>query len=77
MAIEAAGLSVSAAKEILRHSGKLNVVQVSSENELRDTKRKKQARDIENVQAGRIDARSMSWFTAKQARGAKIKNAPY
>jgi hypothetical protein len=52
-------------------------VHVSSEKELWEHKRQKQARDIENVQAGRISASSMSWFTVKQARGAKIRNAPY
>lgn len=55
----------------------LDIVHVSSEKELWEHKRQKQARDIENVQAGRISASSMSWFTVKQARGAKIRNAPY
>lgn len=76
-AVEAAGLTAAAAKEIVRRTGALDVVQVSSEKEIWQYKRQSQARDVANVQAGRASAGSMSWFSGEMARDVKIKNAPY
>lgn len=77
-AVEEAGLTAAAAKEIVRASGlNMNIVQVSSEKELWDRKRQRQARDIASIKSGNTSARSMSWFTREMARGAKVKNAPY
>lgn len=76
-AVEAAGLTVPAAKELVRRNGRLDIVHVHSENELWDHKRELQARDIQLVASGRATAQSMSWFTEEQARGARVKDAPY
>lgn len=48
----------------------------ASEQELWAFKRANQRRDIEAVNAGRVPAAAMSWFTPEQARNAVILGDP-
>ena len=76
-ALEAAGLSVADAARMLRSAERRKPLQVASENELWELKRKQQSKDVESVQSGRQPAASMSWFSNGRARKVKLVDSPY
>lgn len=78
-ALEASGLSVAAAAELLRVGGESSTSGAHGvpENDLWAYKRAMQARDLESVRSGHTTTEQMSWFSGGRARAARLVNSPY
>lgn len=86
-ALEEAGLSTDEMLAVLRGTASRTAkarkakrslaVEVVSEEELWAHKRAKQAKDIANVNAGKVPATAMGWFSSKRVKQAEIPNSPY
>ncbi|WP_067283764.1 TA system antitoxin ParD family protein [Mitsuaria sp. 7] len=86
-ALEEAGLSTGEMLAVLRgavaattkssRTKRALSVEVVSEEELWAHKRAKQAKDIANVDSGKVSAMAMGWFSSKRIKQAEIPNSPY
>jgi hypothetical protein len=76
-ALEATGLSVADLASLLRGNEVQPEETVTSEQELWDFKRTRQAQDLRSVRSGRQPAAAMSWFSGGKAKAARLVNSPY
>ena len=83
-ALEATGLSVTDVARLLRggndrgdSNSDLEETTAKDEKELWAFKRKRQAKDLRSVRAGRQPAAAMSWFAGGKAKAAKLIDSPY
>lgn len=78
-ALEASGLSVAEIAELLHGQAGAFATgrQQATEQALRSHKRAAQARDLDNVRAGRATNDQMSWFAGGRAKRAKLVDSPY
>nr|WP_297528877.1 hypothetical protein [uncultured Roseateles sp.] len=86
-ALEDAGLSTNEMLAVLRGSETVASkssktkraldVEVVSEEELWAHKRAKQAKDIANVNSGKVSAMTMGWFSSKRIKQVEIPDSPY
>ncbi|MEJ8854444.1 hypothetical protein WKW79_07685 [Variovorax robiniae] len=76
-ALEDAGLSVPQMVSMLQDQHSSTGTSETTEQQLWQFKRANQARDLENVRAGRIPGERMSWFSGGRAKAAKLIDSPY
>jgi hypothetical protein len=73
-ALEAAGLTVAQATELLMAHGRQTGTQ--EEAALWTDKRARQSRDLKAVRSGKIKSHQLSWFAGRTKR-AKLINSPF
>ena len=81
-ALEATGLSVSDVARLLRggDDGNDSAPQETTAEDEKDLwafKRRRQAKDLRSVRAGRQPAAVMSWFAGGKAKAARLVDSPY
>ncbi len=76
-ALERAGLSVADAAALLRSREARNQGRDAGDQDPWTFKRQRQARDLRNVQEGRLPGAEMSWFSGGKAKAAKLVDSPY
>lgn len=82
-ALEATGLSVTDVARLLRggddggDNRDPHETTAKDEQDLWAFKRRRQAKDLRSVRAGRQPAAAMSWFAGGKAKAAKLVDSPY
>lgn len=72
IAVEAAGLSVNSAVQLLTSAG----VERRSEAALWASKRAQQSQELQAVRSGEIAANRLAWFSDGRAKAAKLVDSP-